>query len=141
MDTGVLLRTFVPADPNCRPIRQALRQLRRDGEELVTTCQNIAEFYNVSTRPITARGGYGLPGVKVDARVRFIERLCRRLMENERAYQNRKQLIAKYQVSGVAVHDARLVAMMLAHDVNRVLTINDRDFSRYAPDGIVVLLP
>lgn len=62
-------------------------------------------------------------------------------MENERAYQNRKQLIAKYQVSGVAVHDARLVAMMLAHDVNRVLTINDRDFSRYAPDGIVVLLP
>jgi predicted nucleic acid-binding protein len=37
------------------------------------------------------------------------------------------------------VHDARLVAAMLAHGVPQLLTLNDRDFARYA--GISVVHP
>jgi predicted nucleic acid-binding protein len=35
-------------------------------------------------------------------------------------------------VSGVQVHDARLVAAMRVHGVKRILTFNERDFARYA---------
>jgi predicted nucleic acid-binding protein len=141
VDTGVLLRAFVKADPHCRPIRTALQRLRRQDEELVASFQNVAEFINVSTRPTSARGGYGLPIKMVQARVGFIERLCRRLVEDDEAYQNWKHLVFKYNVTGVAVHDARLVAIMLAHGIKQVLTVNDRDFRRYEPEGIMAVTP
>jgi hypothetical protein len=38
--------------------------------------------------------------------------------------------------SGVQVHDARLVAAMLVHEVTYLLTLNKRDFMRYP--GITV---
>jgi hypothetical protein len=52
-----------------------------------------------------------------------------------------KRLIAKYAVSGKQVHDARLVAMMLVWQIEQVLTLNDRDFRRYEPEGITVVTP
>ena len=141
VDTGILLRAFVKADPNCAPIRAAIRHLRRQNEELVTTFQNVAEFCNVSTRPISARGGYGLSGKVVEARIAFVERLCRKLVESDHAYQHWKRLVSKYNVTGVAVHDARLAAMMLAHGIKSVLTVNDRDFRRYEAEGIEIFTP
>lgn len=59
VDTDVLLRLFDRSDPNHGAIRTALKLLRSQGHSLVTTPQNIAEFWNVSTRPSTARGGFG----------------------------------------------------------------------------------
>lgn len=103
--------------------------------------QNVAEFINVSTRPTSARGGYGLPVKIVQARVAFIERLCRRLVEDDEVYQYWKHLVFKYNVTGVAVHDARLVAIMLAYRMKQVLTVNDRDFRRYEPEGITAVTP
>ena len=141
VDTGILLRVFVKADPNCVPIRTALLQLRRQNQELIVTFQNVAEFFNVSTRPFSARGGYGLPATTVQARVSFIERICVRVAEDDRSYQQWKRLTSKYNFAGVAVHDARLVAIMLTHGIKQVLTINDRDFRRYEPEGIGVLTP
>jgi len=42
---------------------------------MVSTHQNIAEFWNVATRPASARGGFGLdPGV-VEKQVATIEKL------------------------------------------------------------------
>ena len=36
-----------------------------------------------------------------------------------------------HSVSGVQVHDARLVAATRVHGVKRILTFNDKDFARY----------
>jgi len=41
-------------------------------------------------------------------------------------------LVLTYQVRGAKVHDARLVAAMLAHGLTHILTFNNRDFARYA---------
>ena len=56
-------------------------------------------------------------------------------------YQEFKRLIATYNVSGKQVHDARLVAMMLAWQIEKILTLNDRDFRRYEPEGITIVTP
>jgi hypothetical protein len=58
VDTGVLLRAFDKSSSEQRPILRAFRLLRLQGHSLVTTHQNIAEFWNVATRPASARGGF-----------------------------------------------------------------------------------
>jgi len=61
------------------------------------------------------------------------------LRDNGRIHAEWRRLVVAYSVAGVQVHDARLVAAMLAHNVPRLLTLNDRDFARYG--GISVVHP
>lgn len=47
-------------------------------------------------------------------------------------------IVIRYSVQGKQVHDARLVATMLTHEVRHLLTFNTQDFQRYA--DLIVLL-
>src|SRR5947209_8656140 len=94
VDTGVLLRAFDRSDAEQqRVIFRALRKLWSNQDELVTTAQNIAEFWNVSTRPASARGGYGLPVSAVERRVQVIERLGVVLPFSVQAYREWRRLL------------------------------------------------
>ncbi len=59
-DTGNLLRLLDRSDPQHQDIRAALRLLKSQEDTFVVAPQVIAEFWNVCTRPASARGGYGL---------------------------------------------------------------------------------
>jgi len=131
IDTGILLRLFKRADPDCKAIRSALMRLRTEGHELVISIQNAAEFWNVCTRPADARGGFGLSIEETDRRLRRIERLCLILPEQSNTYTVWKRLVKSHAARGVKVHDARLVAWMITHSVRHVLTLNSSDFARY----------
>ena len=74
-DSGILLRLMERADPQHGTIRTAVRVLMARVDELVTATQNVAEFWNVCTRPATARGGLGLSVAETDHRLRVLERL------------------------------------------------------------------
>lgn len=50
-----------------------------------------------------------------------------------------ERLVANYRVSGKNCHDARLVAAMQVHGLDKILTFNVQDFIRYA--GITALDP
>lgn len=50
-----------------------------------------------------------------------------------------KQLIQTYEVKGKTIHDANIVATMLAFGVNKLLTQNVADFRRYEPQ--ITILP
>jgi predicted nucleic acid-binding protein len=130
-DTNILLRFLLRNDPAYPDIRQAIRILKTRREQLVTTPQNIAEFWNVCTRPTTARGGLGLSIEATERRVRLLERHFRVLPDSPAIYQEWKALVLAHNVMGVQVHDARLVAAMKIHGVTRIFTINVTDFSRY----------
>jgi predicted nucleic acid-binding protein len=138
-DTGVLLRLAERADSHHATVRHAVRALRTRGDTLVAAPQNVAEFWNVCTRPVTARGGFGLPVEETDRRVRLIERLVQILPDTADAYRHWRHLVVAHAVRGVQVHDARLVAWMLAHGVTHILTLNGADFARYP--GITVVAP
>jgi predicted nucleic acid-binding protein len=56
VDTNILVRAVQRNHPLMRTARQALRALVYKGEELCVTPQNIAEFWNVCTRPAEANG-------------------------------------------------------------------------------------
>ncbi len=138
IDTGVLLRAFDASSAEYRLIRQALRTLWTRQERLVVALQNLAEFWNVSTRPID-KNGYGLSAERASKRLALIERICEVITEDDRSYRIWKGLLTAHSVTGVATHDARLVSVMLSHGVSTVVTLNERDFRRYS--GIAVLTP
>ena len=48
----------------------------------------------------------------------------------------RKGLVITHRVLGTQVYDARLVAAMLAHGIDRILTSNVADFSRYGVTAV-----
>lgn len=123
-DTNVLLRLRQPNDPDYAVVRRALEALWARGEELCLTSQNLVEFWNVCTRPI-ASNGFGLTIHETDRRARLIEGRFRLLADNERVHAEWRRLVVAHSVTGVQVHDARLVAAMLVHGVTNLLTLND----------------
>jgi predicted nucleic acid-binding protein len=86
-DTGILLRFLLRNDQSYSAIRKAVRILKTRGEQLVTTSQNITEFWNVCTRPTTTRGGLGLSVDATEPRVRLIERHFRVLPDSPAVYE------------------------------------------------------
>jgi predicted nucleic acid-binding protein len=131
VDTNILLRVSRQNESQHQLIGAVLEELERHGAALYFSIQNIAEFWNVCTRP-RERNGYGLSISETDRRVESIERKMTFLPDNERVYSNWRQLVITYNVRGVQVHDARLVAIMQAYGLNRILTMNEQDFLRYA---------
>jgi predicted nucleic acid-binding protein len=130
VDTNVLLRTARRNDPQHKLVNAAVAKLASENTILYYTHQNIAEVWNAMTRPIS-RNGFGLAIEKAEREIR--------LPDSEATYREWRDLIVRYGVSGVQVHDARLVATMRVHGIRHILTLNADDFRRY--EGIVVLHP
>jgi predicted nucleic acid-binding protein len=130
IDTNVLLRIFRQEDPLHRLIGTALDELESRGAEACFSLQNIAEFWNVCTRP-EKQNGYGLSIADTHLCVENIERTMTFLPDTEQVYSIWRQLVIANNVRGVQVHDARLAATMQAHGVNHILTMNQPDFLRY----------
>jgi predicted nucleic acid-binding protein len=74
-DSNVLPRLLRRNDPHHNTIRQAIRVLLARGNKLRHAPQNMVEFWNASTRPATARGGFGLTVAETGRRFRLIERV------------------------------------------------------------------
>jgi predicted nucleic acid-binding protein len=140
VDTGVLLRAIDANFSGCRQIRKALRRALEINDPLFVAVQNIAEFWNVATRPLEYNG-QGLTGERTKRRVLIIERLCQVLSEDVSSYEEWKRLVDELGVSGVKVHDARLIAVMKSRGIGTLLTLNENDFRRYAGEGIAVKSP
>jgi len=130
IDTNVLLRLFRKDDPQYQLIKAVLRELNWQGSALYFSLQNIAEFWNVCTRP-PERNGYGLSIDETNECVEELERTMTFLPDSEQVYSAWRQLVIAHNVRGVQVHDARLAAIMQAYGLNRILTLNQQDFLRY----------
>jgi predicted nucleic acid-binding protein len=141
LDTGILLRLVDAKDPFHAVVRQAVQVLAAQQEELFITNQNVAEFWNVATRPV-GDNGLGLPvATVVDLLENIIEPICAVLIETDSFFAEFKRLGRKYEFRGKRAHDARLVAMMRCWNLDKIVTLNDKDFRRYEPEGIVVVPP
>jgi predicted nucleic acid-binding protein len=141
LDTDVLVRLLHTADPLHEQAVNAVRALRRQRSGFYTTVQNIAEFWNVCTRPPSSRNGLGFPVAEVTKRIAIINRWSQVLTESGASYAVWQRLVTAYSVQGAAVHDARLVSVMIAHGIAQILTFNGSDFVRYESEGISSLAP
>jgi predicted nucleic acid-binding protein len=118
----------------------AVNKLYNEGAEIFTTFQNCAEFWNVATRP-KKYNGFGIEHREAHQMLSLVDQLFPILWHTKDSYLSWRKIVAEFEVSGVQVHDARLVAVMLAHGVERILTFNDQDFRRFEPAGIEAVHP
>lgn len=139
-DTNNLLRFALRADPQHAVVLSAIRKLKSGGDKFYILPQTCVEFWNVCTRP-TSRNGFGLSVQQANHSLRLVEKIFPLLPDDARVQQEWRKLVLNFGVSGVQVHDARIVAAMLVHQVTHILTFNTADFARYSNVGIVVVDP
>jgi predicted nucleic acid-binding protein len=126
-----------PHHPQNAEAARALHVLKKQGEVMAITQQNIIEFWAVTTRPVEANGlGWGVE--EAGAEIASIRGLFLELPELplQDAWE---RLVQRHRVTGKNVHDARLVAAMAVHGVGAILSFNVVDFARYTE--IMVLRP
>lgn len=130
LDTNILLRSSEPSHPMFFSATTAINILLKRGEKLYITPQNLIEFWNVCTRPKDKNGlGYSITETREE--VAKLKTMFPLLMDTSAIYPEWERLVSTYQVKGVNVHDARLVAAMLIHGLTHILTFNIDDFRRY----------
>jgi predicted nucleic acid-binding protein len=130
VDTNVLLRRTQPTHELYTLAVESVALLLSTGEPVYFTLQNISEFWNVVTRPAASNGLGFTPSLAL-AEVVKIERILMLLPDTPAIYNEWRRLVVQHGVIGSKVHDARLVAAMNVHGVDRMLTFNTGDFSRY----------
>jgi predicted nucleic acid-binding protein len=131
VDTNILLRSAQANHPLCAQATHAVSKLLRQKDAVFFCSQNIAEFWNVATRPADLNG-LGLLHEEVLQEVSSIERLLTLLPDIPAIYAAWKKIVTDKKVQGVKVYDARLVAVMNVYAVESVLTFNTADFKRYS---------
>lgn len=104
--------------------------MEQNGEELVIIPQVLVEFWTVATRP-TNVNGLGMTTDESEKELENLQKFFRLLPENRRIFENWKVLIVKYKVSGKVTHDTRIVAAMIVHKIDNILTLNPNDFKRF----------
>jgi predicted nucleic acid-binding protein len=130
VDSNILMRWAQHEDASYTTIRESIKRLAFSRAVPCYTSQNLGEFWNVLTRPAN-RNGYGQTPEQADIRANEVEARFRLLPDSPAIQQEWRKLLVSHHVSGVQVHDARLVAAMLVYGVKRILTRNSKDFVRF----------
>lgn len=129
-DTNILLRLVELQSPYHTEAKNAVDVLLKRGDTLFLTLQNVSEFWNVCTRPHD-KNGLGFSTAQTDVELSKIEQVFDVLPDTAEVYKNWRELVVIHSVSGVKVHDAKIVASMKAHNIQHLLTFNAKDFKRY----------
>ena len=130
-DTNILTKLANKHDPQSVFMLQVIKKMEARGDTLFLLPQNLYEFYTVATRPTTARGGLGMrPSRALDEIVR-LRGIFGCQQDTDLILPEWLKLIKDHNVSGLAAHDARIVAAMNVHSITHILTFNSADFLRY----------
>ena len=129
VDTNVFVNSRIPDAPDHDAARARLDQALRGGEPLRISRQIVREYLAVVTRPQAWTAGITREDALDDAR---------RLLDGFEILEDgpvvTASLIAlcrEVPAGGAQIHDANIVATMLAHRESRLLTFNVSDFRRY----------
>jgi predicted nucleic acid-binding protein len=138
VDTNVLIFSVQNGHPWREAAIVAIEQVLAADDQVCVLPQNIAEFWNVCTRPAD-RNGLGLSPEETEQRLKGIDMILTVLHDSAEVYLRWRQLLVRHSVRGVQVHDARIAAAMQVHGIAKLLTFNPRDFGRY--DGVTPIRP
>ena len=129
IDTNVWVNSRVPSAPNYEVARAALERATREDRQLRISRQIVREYLATVTRPQTWPVAIARQEALADA-----EWLLNNFEVLEDGPQVTDTLIALCRdvtVNGRQIHDANIVATMLANGERRLLTFNSTDFRRY----------
>ncbi|MFK7819474.1 MAG: type II toxin-antitoxin system VapC family toxin [Planctomycetaceae bacterium] len=129
LDTNILLRLNDGRTTNSAA-KPAIVTLHKAGHNLCLVPQVIYEFWVVATRP-KENNGLGLAPKEVEQILSQWEETLPVLPDEASILPVWKRLVTDLGVKGKTAHDTRIVAAMLHHDVEGLLSFSTTDFSRY----------
>jgi predicted nucleic acid-binding protein len=128
VDTNIPLRIAQIGHAHRKVALDALELLTlRDSEQFAIAPQSLYEMYVVFTRPAAANG-FGMSAAQARIEIAATRALFTLFPETSQVYPTWEGLITKHDILGKRAHDVRLVALMIAHHIGKLLTFNDADF-------------
>lgn len=137
LDTNVLVYAHVPESPRYFEARRLIDRLEETGCELWVSRQIMREFFAVLSRPglLADRS----PQADVVALIRRFERQYCVAEDHDLVAEQLYLLLGQVPVGGRQIHDANIVATLLAFDLRRLATYNTSDFRRFG--SLIELVP
>ena len=130
LDTSLFIPARFDAAPAHALARAALSRVERTGEVLRISRQVMREYLAAATRP--QAWSAPLPMSRALADLSWMEEAYEILEDGPQVMDTLARLCREIPVRGKQVHDANIVATMLAHGERCLLTFNIRDFRRFA---------
>ena len=128
VDTNVLVHSSVTTSPDHARARAALARLAAQGRVAISR-QILREFLSVTTRPQPWARAATLAEATGNTHD-FLRRFTL-LEDGQPVWDELMRLTRSFAFGGKQVHDANIVATMLAHGETRLLTFNEGDFRRF----------
>ena len=138
VDTNILLRSVLTEMPEHAAVDALMKRTIRTGAELWISGQVIREFIVQATHPRTLSKPLTIG--QVAKQIETFKPLFRIADETATVRNKLLELLQAYPTSGKQVHDANIVATMLAYDIDTLLTLNIADFKRF-DDRIKLVSP
>jgi len=137
IDTNILVRLVDAAALQHKEASDAIKKLLTNKDDLYIIHETLIEFWVVATREKKYNG----LGLSPDDANKEISNLLKIfiLLPDSPLFTEWRNLVTAKQIGGYKAYDARLVAAMEAHSIDRLLTFNDADFKYYS--GITVETP
>ena len=130
IDTNILVNSRISGAPDHAAARESLERAFGEPESLRISRQVIREYLAVVTR----NQPWSVNMTREDA-LEDVSRLIGSfeiLEEGPAVTETLVALCREVSVGGKQIHDANIVATMLAHGENRLLTFNVADFRRFS---------
>jgi len=137
IDTNILVYANASEAPCHKIALIALKQWRESGTEQWISAQVLREYMAILSRPQTF-------SVPIDSkllleRVRYFQQRFRVVYETPVITEKLLMLTQNVEVGGKQIHDANIVATMLANNITHLLTHNITDFNRF--DDFITVIP
>ncbi|KAB2902364.1 MAG: PIN domain-containing protein [Anaerolineae bacterium] len=129
IDTNILLRAVLAEMKQHSQVDALLKRAIREETELWISGQIIREFIVQATHPKTL--SIPLTIAQAVQEIEAIKPLFRIADETALVRDKLLGLLTQYPTQGKQVHDANIVATMLAYDLDTLLTLNVDDFKRF----------
>jgi predicted nucleic acid-binding protein len=127
LDTNILLEaTDAKRAYHCEAL-DLFSKAHTQGAHLGVTGQVFREYHVVATRPVSGNG-LGLKAeLALENAASFLE-WCVFFEETKAVYDELLGLIEANRITGKKAHDANIAAVMKAHRIENLITLNPKDF-------------
>ncbi|MTJ07561.1 type II toxin-antitoxin system VapC family toxin [Anabaena sp. UHCC 0204] len=125
LDTNIILRFANSQSLEYNLIRNTISEILLRGGQCFITSQVIIEFWVVATHPVNGLGW------NIEQTTQAVQMLINRfdlLEETPDIFSIWLNLVTTYNISGKRTHDIHILAVMLAHNISHILTLNPKDF-------------
>ncbi len=130
LDTNIIVYASDSSSPWHQSSREKIKKLLSDGFRLFISPQILREYVSVASRSTGTEKP--TPWDLILENYEDFQTYFVLLDEGRSSVNQLRQLLSKIPAAGKQVHDANIVATMLAHNVPNLLTHNTADFSRYS---------